>query len=407
MNRPGPERVRQLAWLALALYIVGLGISATLRIQGDFAVYYRSGHRILHGIAVYGAEDRDRFLYAPIVAIAFVPFALLPRHVAQAAFFILNAWGLAALIVGSGVMLFGRERRLSALLLAGPLILTFRFIGNNIEHGQVNLIVLALCVWAIVYARESRTRMSGAMLAVAALIKPFAIFAGLYLLLRGKFSALGWAIAAGAVLLLAPIVVFGAHGWVDQNAAYLRAVGSMTGRYRTMLTNQSAVACFSRFAGGAAAEGRGPLWMGMSLEAALAAIEVCWLLASARSGGDRIQVDRLAVAGLFCLMPAFAPISWKSYYAALLVPYMALLAGLWEDRRTAATRPAAAWALFVVSVPLNLAPGKRLNRIALFYSAHFLSSLFALGAVWALGIHDSRAARRAAKLDGPARETGS
>ena len=40
--------------------------------------------------------------------------------------------------------------------------------------------------------------------------------------------------------------------------------------------------------------------------------------------------------------------------------------------------------LFSLSVVLNLATGNYLNRIALFYSAHFLSSLLALAAVFAL-----------------------
>jgi hypothetical protein len=40
--------------------------------------------------------------------------------------------------------------------------------------------------------------------------------------------------------------------------------------------------------------------------------------------------------------------------------------------------------MFAISVMLNLAMGNYLNRIALFYSAHFLSSLLALAAVFAL-----------------------
>ncbi|HVA81022.1 MAG TPA: glycosyltransferase family 87 protein, partial [Candidatus Binataceae bacterium] len=329
MIRLDAERARKLAWWALAIYILALAISATLRMQGDFAVYYRAGHRVLRGAAIYPADDRDRFLYAPIFAIAMAPFAALPRHAAQAAFFIVNAWGLVALIIGAGVMLFGRARNLPAALIVVPVLLTALLIGNNIEHGQVNLPVLALCVWAIVYARESRAMASGAMLASAILVKPFALLIGLYLLLRGRFPALGWTIAATAVLLAAPIVVFGPHGLADQTGAYFHAVAAMTGRYRTMLTNQSAVAWIARLelrAGGdAAAASARPLWMGMGFETVLIAIEAQWLWRAARTPGDEIEHDRSALAGMFCLMPGFAPISWKSYFAALLVPYMLMV----------------------------------------------------------------------------------
>jgi hypothetical protein len=83
-------------------------------------------------------------------------------------------------------------------------------------------------------------------------------------------------------------------------------------------------------------------------------------------------------------MPSFAPISWKSYYVALLVPYMALTAALWTDRASGKSAPKIVWTLFALSVLFNLATGNYLNRIALFYSAHFISSLLALAAVFAL-----------------------
>src|SRR5216684_1533120 len=160
MKKIDAERARQLAWLAMGLYIIALGISATLRNQGDFNVYYRAGHRVLHGLAVYPAADEDRFLYAPIFAIAFAPLAAIPRHLAQFFFFIINAFALIEFVLGAGVILFGREPRLPALL-------AFRFIGNNIEHGQINLPTLALISWAIIYSEEDRPARSGLLLAAA------------------------------------------------------------------------------------------------------------------------------------------------------------------------------------------------------------------------------------------------
>src|SRR5215471_5990647 len=151
MIRIDAERARRIAWLALWLYIAGLGVSAFLRLQGDFFVYYRTGTRVIHGAALYPPSDSDHFLYAPIFAIAFAPFAMFPRHVAQALFFLINAWALVAFVQGSKIMLYGRDRQLTAALLAVPVVLAFRFIDNNIEHGQINLPVLALSVWSIVF----------------------------------------------------------------------------------------------------------------------------------------------------------------------------------------------------------------------------------------------------------------
>jgi hypothetical protein len=380
-------RARQLAWLAIGIYLVGLGISATFRAQGDFSVYYRAGHRVLIGHAIYPPDDSDRFLYAPIFAIAFAPLALLPRHLAQFVFFAINAFSLIELILGAGVILFGRERQLPAALIVVPVLLSFRFIDNNFDHGQINLPTLALIVWAIVYAEESRDAPAGLMLAAAILIKPFALLAAIHLLIRKHFAPLAWAVAAGIALIVLPVAIFGPRGWIDQTAAYATAIASMTNRYRAMLTNQSAVSAVARLlslrVGTDADTSPAATFVGMGLEVVLVAAVSLWDWMSNEDRHGNLA-SRLALCGFFCLMPSFAPISWKSYYAAMLVPYMALTAALWTDRAVGTRAPIPAWTLFALSVLLNLATGNYLNRVALFYSAHFFSSLLALTAVFVL-----------------------
>ena len=143
-------------------------------------------------------------------------------------------------------MLFGRARQLTPALILVPVILCARFIDNNIEHGQINLPTLALTVWAIVVGEEERPIASGAMLAVAILIKPFAGLAALFLLLEGKWRSILVSIACGLLLMFAPTLVFGPRGALDQTVAYLQVVSSMTDRYTTMLTNQSATSAIAR-----------------------------------------------------------------------------------------------------------------------------------------------------------------
>jgi hypothetical protein len=387
MKNIDAARARQLAWLAMAAYLVGLGISATFRAQGDFNVYYRAGHRVLHGHAIYPVDDSDRFLYAPIFAIAFAPLAALPRHLAQFVFFAINAFSLIELILGAGVILFGRERQLPAALIVVPVLLSFRFIDNNFDHGQINLPTLALIVWAIIYADESHDAWAGLMLAAAILIKPFAILAAIHLAIRRHFATLGWTVVAGLALIVVPFVIFGPRGWIDQTGAYATAVASMTNRYRTMLTNQSAVSAVARLmslrVGTDAETSATATIVGMGIEVLLVAAVSLW---DWRSGDRGRLVSRLALCGFFCLMPSFAPISWKSYDAAMLVPYMALTAALWTDRAAGKSAPKIVWTLFALSVLLNLATGNYLNRVALFYSAHFFSSLLVLAVVFALWI---------------------
>jgi hypothetical protein len=382
------HRLIQLAWIAIGVYLVALGVAAVLRVQGDFNVYYRAGTRVLHGETIYSLDEGSHFLYAPIFAIAFAPFAALPLRAAQFAWYLVSAVSLIALISGSGLMLFGRARTLSPALILVPVILSARFIDNNIEHGQINLPTLALAVWAIVFGEEDRAIGSGAMLATATLIKPFAGLAALFLLLEGKWRPILFSIVFGIILLLAPIAVFGPFGALDRTLAYSKVVSSMTDRYTTMLTNQSATSAVARLmsigARAGAPASHAALYIGTAIELVLVAAVIIWFLRTADSeprGG--LLPHRFQLAAFFCIMPSLVPISWKSYYAALLVPYMMLTFVMWTERPPGSTTPTLTLALVAASAILNWIPGSRPNHIALFFSAHFLSSVVLLAAMGA------------------------
>jgi hypothetical protein len=379
------QRLLQLAWLAVGVYLLGLGISAVLRVQGDFNVYYRAGTRVLNGESLYRLDESSHFLYAPIFAIAFAPFAALPLRLAQFAWYVVSAVSLVALIRGSARMLFEREFRLTPALIIVPVMLSAHLIDNNIEHGQINLPTLALTVWAIVFAEEDRAFASGAMLATAVLIKPFAALAGLFLILERKWLPLLYSVACGIILLIAPIAVFGPRGALDATRSYLSVVSSMTDRYTLMLTNQSATSAVARILslghGADAATSQAGLLIGTAIEIAMVAAVAFWFLRDMEVGSrDGLRPYRFELAALFCIMPSLVPISWKSYYAALLVPYMLLTFVVWTNRPPGAPRPTMTLALLSASAILNWIPGNRPNRIALFFSAHFLSSVAVLGA---------------------------
>jgi len=380
------QRLVQLAWIAVGVYLVALGIAAVLRVQGDFNVYYRAGTRVLHGETIYRLDESSHFLYAPIFAIAFAPFAALPLRAAQFVWYLPNAVALLALIFGSARMLFEGEQQLTPALILVPLILSAHLIDNNIEHGQINLPTLALTVWAIVFAEEDRPILSGATLAAAILIKPFAVLAALFLILERKWRPIFYSIAFGIVLLVAPIAVFGPRGALDSFVDYFTVVSSMTDRYTMMLTNQSATSAVARLLSlvttPSIPSSHAALFIGTAIEFVLEAAVVAWFFLDAEAeprGG--LLPRRFQLAALFCIMPSMVPISWKSYYAALFVPYMLLTFVLWTNRPSDSPTPSVTLAMVAASAILNWIPGSRPNRIALFLSAHFLSSLVLLAAI--------------------------
>ena len=346
------HRLAQLAWLAVGVYLIALSIAAVLRTQGDFNIYYRAGARVLHGETIYRLDESNHFLYAPIFAIFFAPFAALPIRAAQLAWYLISAVSIVALIIGSSRMLLGRKHRLEAALIVVPVILAARFINNNIEHGQINLPTLALAVWAIILGEEDRSMVSGAMLAAAILIKPFAILAALFLLLERRLLSILFSIVFGIVLMLAPMAVFGARGTIDRTTGYLQVVGSMTDRYTLMITNQSASSAIARLMSIGAGPGANPshlaLYAGTVFELGLIAAVVIWFLRCDESTRSGFRPHRFQLAALFCIMPSMVPISWKSYYAALLVPYMLLTFVLWSGRPINTPTPTLTMALVAV-----------------------------------------------------------
>ena len=394
MKQIDANQARRFAWLAFGIYVAAMAVAAVLRIQGDFNVYYRAGTRVLHGAALYRLDESSHFLYAPVFALMFAPLAALPLKAAQLAWCLVSMAGLLAMIVGTNRMIFGRGRTISAALIVLPLILAQRFVGNDVEHGQINLPTLALVIWSIVFAEEGRDRWAGLSLATALLIKPYAALGALFLVIERRWKALGWALLSALGLLLVPALFFGPRGAMDQTASYVQVVLSMTGRYRLMLTNQSASSAFARILSLGAHPGTAgasaSLYAGTAVELALVLAVAIWCAMSPAEGRGAMLPRRFPLAALFCLMPSFAPVSWKSYYAALLVPYAVLLVALWLEPADERDSPRLAWAIVVLSVVLNWIPGKMLNRLALFYSVHFVSSLMLLAAVvitarWASG----------------------
>jgi hypothetical protein len=160
----------------------------------------------------------------------------------------------------------------------------------------------------------------------------------------------------------------------------------MTDRYTTMLTNQSATSAVARLMSIGASAGtsasHAALCIGTAIELALVAGVVVWFFrASDPESRGGLLAHRFQLAALFCIMPSLVPISWKSYYVALLVPYFLLTFILWVERPPGSPTPTLPLALVAVSVVLNWIPGTRPNHYALFFSAHFLSSIVLLAAV--------------------------
>lgn len=243
--------MRIAAWILLGLYICGFAVSAGVRSQSDFVIYRNAGLAALERKPIYSLQEASPFQYAPIYAVAFIPLGLLPPRPAQLLWFAISmAIALPMMILGTSRLLFGATSELGWELIVIPVVLCFRFIHPNFDHGQINLLLLAMVVWGLALVSESRPVIGSCLLAVSLLAKPFAIPVLVYLLARKQFICLLSVITFIAALIVLPSVFVGSEYAVHQTARYLTSLtsrGIQRSRDLENKYNQSAAAISTRW----------------------------------------------------------------------------------------------------------------------------------------------------------------
>jgi hypothetical protein len=131
------------AGVPLLAILIGLGTFWAYQRGGlDFNVFYHAWRLVLegHGSQIY-VDSPDRFLYAPGFAWLLAPLGLFPEPIGLGVWSLLKAVTLAAI-----VRLFGKGRyglaAIAALVMIRPLLIDF-------QYGQVNLLILGVCIWAL------------------------------------------------------------------------------------------------------------------------------------------------------------------------------------------------------------------------------------------------------------------
>jgi alpha-1,2-mannosyltransferase len=211
-------------WLAATLLLVLAVVS--FRHGQDFAVFWRTGRRLLAGESIY--PPADGFLvyrYAPGTALAFTPFAALPFSVAKAVWYALLV-ACGALVVhllaaasgpGPGPGTKTRAAALALLALSRPLLEEF-------ACAQVNLVVLLLLLAAFACEDAGKERRAGLLIALAVGLKLAPALILLDVALRKRWRTLaGFALGAAAIAA-APIARYGLSGTIELHRAWMASL---------------------------------------------------------------------------------------------------------------------------------------------------------------------------------------
>lgn len=271
----------------------------------DFGYFRAAALAVIHGRSPYVTPSAaayahfDKFVYPPIAALLFAPFAALPQEVARTAMLFA---GLGAIIAALRLFRVEDWRCYGLAVISAPAI-------NALALGALTSFLLFGTALAWRY-RESAV-VTAVATAFTAVVKLFLWPLGIWLLATRRWRAS--AICAGAALVL----LLG--GWEVIDFAGLRS-------YPTALRLLEQVESSEAYSLGALLGLSGSAQTAMTVVLSLLAV-VAIFLAVRGAGGDRRAFAVAVVASLVT-----TPLVWLHYLLLLFVPialYRPRLSGLW------------------------------------------------------------------------------
>jgi hypothetical protein len=207
-------------WIALGAVLLtaafyGIYLGWIKHDMSDFGVCYKNGRRILDGETLYRISDGHlQFKYAPISALFYASLALLPWEVAKIIWYYLELILLFSVLWISYKLLPSPRKGPVLVLLPATLVL-LKFIGRELELGQVNILILFILILMIAEVIRRKDATAGVLWGISLFFKPYALVFLPYFILKKRFKIV---LAGGAVVLaglLLPALNFGFQGnWI-------------------------------------------------------------------------------------------------------------------------------------------------------------------------------------------------
>ena len=206
-----PARALALAGLSLIAWLVAM-VALVHPSLVDVRVYRAEGAALLDGLDLYGplAGVHGVNTYPPFATLLFVPAALLPVGLVEAASVVLNL-GLLVVVCWLSIRLAGGRSSVAAVGVLAAVALWSEPVTTSLSYGQINLALLALVLWDANLPADSRLRGVGIGLAAGIKVTPGLLI--VYLVLTGRLRA---AVTASATVL----VTIGVTMLVDPDAAW-------------------------------------------------------------------------------------------------------------------------------------------------------------------------------------------
>jgi hypothetical protein len=307
----------------------------------DFQVYWKAGSRAATAQPLYRESDADyQFKYFPAFAVLAIPIAAIPLQVAKA------IWFSAAVVAFVMLLRFSPRALPEVRLATGWLVLVAivalgKYYARDLVLGQINVFFTLVVTSAILSMGAGREALAGVLVALAVVIKPYALILLPWILARRKRSSMIAVVAGLATALVLPAVIYGVGGTIALYKGWWTTVSTTTADATTLPDNISVAAMYVKWLGPGA-----PAWPAAVTSAALLLAAV--LVFRARGGVTR--PDGLEAALLLTLTPLLSPQGWD--YVVVVSTLAVMYLANYFDRLSRVLQPLVVLSLAMIGLTL-------------------------------------------------------
>lgn len=316
-------RLRPLLWpLVIVIAAAALYSTKVRREMVDFGVYRTAATRASAAEPLYRVSDGHyQFKYLPAFALAMIPFSKFDAEASKALWFAMSV-GLLTAYVRWSVRGLPERRRPEGTLILLSVILMAKFFSHELLLGQTNILLGVLLVGALLAVQIDLPVVAGALIGIAAFVKPYALVLVPWLALSYGLTAAVVSVGVVAAGLVFPAIKYGWSGNLALLGDWYRTVTDSTAPNLLGADNISLAAMWAKWIGpGSAATALATISSG----AVLALAAAVWV--------RRKQVDSpdyLEVSLLMLLVPLLSPQGWD-YVLLLATPAVVILLDRWSD----------------------------------------------------------------------------
>ena len=365
---------RAVALALLAAAFVWVFVFKASRRMPDFHVYWQVGARAAHAEPIYRVADGEyQFKYFPEFAPLAIPIGSLPLPAAKAVWFAALVVALVTLLK-LAVLVLPEVRKPPALLVAILIVGLGKCYVEELVLGQINLLLTLIVMSMILALARGREVLAGLLIALAIIVKPYALIFVPWLAVRGRIRALLAMLGGGAASFLLLAAVYGLRGAVALHAQWWKTVRDTTAGTLLHPENISLAGMYAKWLGPTTAAA----WLATAT--ALALLCAAGFVVLARRGVR--QPDALEAAVLIAVTPLVSPQGWD-YVLVVCTPAVAYLAN-YADSFPRAARWLIAVSIASIGLMLYDLLGRRLYYLLVMNSVTTLGVLVVIGSLVAL-----------------------